>query len=1140
MSRAGATGGRRPWLLLLLLGALWLPAWLPAQQVPETVRIGVLAKRGDHTTLARWGPLAGYLGTRIPGYRFTIVPLGFHDIKAAVAAAEVEFVLANPAIYVELEAAYGAGRIATLVGPGETRGCPCFGGVLFTRADRADLNQLADLRGRRFAAVDETSLGGWQAALRELVAAGVDPAADFAQLLFLGTHDAVVQAVADGTVDAGTVRTDTLERMAAEGRIRSESFKVIAAREFPGFPYRVSTRLYPEWPFASLRETPESLTHAVAVALLQLDPEEPAAQAAHIGGWAVPQNYQPVHELLRELKLGPYRDLGRVRFGDVLRQYGHWLLLVLLMLVVLGAANAWIVRLYRRLRGSEAALREARDTLEQRVHERTTELAQALASLEETHRRVEVARHEWNAAFNTIGDPIFIHDRDGRLLRFNRAYEERSGLPAERLRGLPYWEVFPRGEGPLASCSRAMTGSGLEEEEVELESGEVFISRAFAQPDPAGHLLRVHVMVDVTSERDARAALQQRLEFESLIAELATRFIAVGSRGVEAEVTAALGRLGGFAAAEGVFVAMIDADDRISEAHGWWAAGRDRSPETLAGLPLAMLPWLAGRLRARQPVRIRVPEELPPPAQVERQLLDRHGVRSLLCVPLSRGGNQLGALGLVNPARIEGWAEEDRALLVTAGDVIAGTLRRRDAELRLSESEERFRRLFNSANDAIFLHGVEADGSPGRFLEVNDRALAVLGYSREELLGMGPADIDDPDQAGSVAEVMKTLERTGSALFESRHVARDGSRIPVEISAHRFELGGQALILSLARDISERREAEAALRRSEASLAEAQRIARLGSWEWDPESDRLVVSAETLRLFGLPAEGRVVEMDVLLRSVPAADRARIRRELVAAHNSGRAYRIEHRIRLPDGGQRHVQAHGQPGADGRLIGTVQDISEVRAATAALQASEARLREALVRTIEAVALTVEKRDPYTAGHQQRVAALAVAIGHALGMEAERVEGLRLGALIHDIGKIYVPAEILNRPSSLSPTEMRMVRTHPEVGYEIVRGIDFPWPVAEMIRQHQERHDGSGYPRGLAGAEILPEARIMAVADVVEALCSHRPYRPARGLDAALEELEQYRGTLYAPEAVDACLALFREGRFDPETWSGSPPP
>jgi PAS domain S-box-containing protein/putative nucleotidyltransferase with HDIG domain len=402
---------------------------------------------------------------------------------------------------------------------------------------------------------------------------------------------------------------------------------------------------------------------------------------------------------------------------------------------------------------------------------------------------------------------------------------------------------------------------------------------------------------------------------------------------------------------------------------------------------------------------------------VERQLLDRHGVRSLLCVPLSWGGNQLGALGLVNPARIGGWAEEDRALLVTAGDVIAGTLRRRDAELRLSESEERFRRLFNSANDAIFLHGVEADGSPGRFLEVNDRALAVLGYSREELLEMRPADIDDPGQKAGEAAAMESLERNGAALFESLHVARDGRRIPVEISAHRFELGGQTLILSLARDIS---------------------------------------------------------------------------------------------------------------------------EVRAATAALQASEARLREALVRTIEAVALTVEKRDPYTAGHQQRVAALAVAIGHALGMEAERVEGLRLGALIHDIGKIYVPAEILNRPSSLSPTEMRMVRTHPEVGYEIVRGIDFPWPVAEMIRQHQERHDGSGYPRGLAGAEILPEARIMAVADVVEALCSHRPYRPARGLDAALEELEQYRGTLYAPEAVDACLALFREGRFDPETWSGSPPP
>jgi len=190
---------------------------------------------------------------------------------------------------------------------------------------------------------------------------------------------------------------------------------------------------------------------------------------------------------------------------------------------------------------------------------------------------------------------------------------------------------------------------------------------------------------------------------------------------------------------------------------------------------------------------------------------------------------------------------------------------------------------------------------------------------------------------------------------------------------------------------------------------------------------------------------------------------------------------------------------------------------------------RLKRALVGTIQAVALTVEKRDPYTAGHQGRVAQLCIAVGRELGWEPERIEGMRLGALIHDIGKISVPAEILNRPGRLSAPEFEIIRSHPEVGYDIVKDVQFPWPVAQMIRQHHERLDGSGYPAGLKGGQIIPEARILAVADVVEAIASHRPYRPARGLEAALEEVEKNRDRYYDPAAVDACLRLFREKGF-----------
>lgn len=195
-------------------------------------------------------------------------------------------------------------------------------------------------------------------------------------------------------------------------------------------------------------------------------------------------------------------------------------------------------------------------------------------------------------------------------------------------------------------------------------------------------------------------------------------------------------------------------------------------------------------------------------------------------------------------------------------------------------------------------------------------------------------------------------------------------------------------------------------------------------------------------------------------------------------------------------------------------------------------EGLYRQSLVDTIQAIALTVEKRDPYTAGHQQRVADLSAAIAAELNFDPDRIEGIRLGALIHDIGKIYIPSEILNRPGRLSEPEFELIKTHPAVGYDIVKDVHFPWPVAAMILQHHERLNGSGYPSGLNGDEILPEAKIMAVADVVEAITSHRPYRPGLGLELAKEEIRAHRGTLYSPEAVDACLRVLDRHGFSPQ--------
>ena len=208
---------------------------------------------------------------------------------------------------------------------------------------------------------------------------------------------------------------------------------------------------------------------------------------------------------------------------------------------------------------------------------------------------------------------------------------------------------------------------------------------------------------------------------------------------------------------------------------------------------------------------------------------------------------------------------------------------------------------------------------------------------------------------------------------------------------------------------------------------------------------------------------------------------------------------------------------------------QQLAERKRAQEELRHTAENLRKTLGATIQAMAFTVETRDPYTAGHQRQVANLARAIGTEMGLSKEQIEGIRMAAVIHDMGKITVPTDILNKPGRLNEHEFGIIKAHPEVAYNILKTIEFPWPIAQIIFQHHERMDGSGYPQGLSGEEIILEARILAVADVVEAMASHRPYRPALGIDKALEEISQNRGVLFDPETVDVCLKLFTEKGF-----------
>jgi len=234
----------------------------------------------------------------------------------------------------------------------------------------------------------------------------------------------------------------------------------------------------------------------------------------------------------------------------------------------------------------------------------------------------------------------------------------------------------------------------------------------------------------------------------------------------------------------------------------------------------------------------------------------------------------------------------------------------------------------------------------------------------------------------------------------------------------------------------------------------------------------------------------------------------------------------------DGSMIDVGVHGARATHGgrpAVIGLMQDISEKKLAEEQIQRYVVQLETAFMHTVEVATTLSEMRDSYTAGHERRAGHIAVAIAAELGFDARRQEGLRVAGYLHDIGKITIPSEILSKPGKLTAVEFDLIRGHSQASYDVLKNVEFPWPVAEVVLQHHERQDGSGYPRGLKGDAILLEARILAVADVIEAMSSHRPYRPGLGIDKALAEIERGRGTSYDPAVADACLKLFRDGGY-----------
>ncbi|HXU92457.1 MAG TPA: HD domain-containing phosphohydrolase [Gallionella sp.] len=422
-------------------------------------------------------------------------------------------------------------------------------------------------------------------------------------------------------------------------------------------------------------------------------------------------------------------------------------------------------------------------------------------------------------------------------------------------------------------------------------------------------------------------------------------------------------------------------------------------------------------------------------------------------------------------------------------------------------------------------------------LELLNRAgEQLLGYSRADLLGKNAHDLFPKEQADFFMQKDREVLASHRLLEipEEPIKTADGG----EKWLHTFKIGlyddagRPSHLLGISMDITAHKKVEDELRESEVKLAEAQRMAHLGHWHLDLVKNELKWSDEIYRIFEIDPQQFGATYEAFLDSIHPDDREAVNQAYTESLKNHSSYRIEHRLLMKDGRIKYVEekcetTFAEDGTPLRSLGTVQDVTAIRFSERALREHQEVLEQALEGTIHTVSMAVELRDPYTAGHQRRVAELACAIAKAMGLDDERIKGIRMGATIHDIGKIAVPAEVLSKPSRLTPIEYQIVREHAVMGYNILKDVKFPWPVAEIAHQHHERMDGSGYPQGLKGDAICLEARIVAVADVVESMASHRPYRPGLGMAAALDELAAHRGVLYDAQVADACRRVLDEG-------------
>lgn len=761
-------------------------------------------------------------------------------------------------------------------------------------------------------------------------------------------------------------------------------------------------------------------------------------------------------------------------------------------------------------------------------------------------RQIEQALRESEEKFRSITtsaqDAILMMDEEGKISYWNEAavqifgYTEKEAmgkslhtlLAPERFLAAHYkgFEHFKQtGEGPAIGKTLELAALKKDGTEFPIE-----LSLSIVMRENRRHA--IGIIRDITERKQAETLLKEERDFSERLVETAP-----------------------------IIILILNPQGKIVRFNHYM--------ETLSGYTLS-------EVKGKDWFTTFLPE---PDREVTRQLflkaIDDIQTQGNISIILTKNGEQ----------RPIEWY--DKTLKNPQGDTIGllsigldVTERKKNQEL-LRQSEEKFRALVESTNDWIW----EIDHN-GNYTYVSPSVEALLGYTPQEVLGKSPFDFMPPEEAQRLGSGFKQLVADHAALttLENTNICRDGSIKTLETSGLPYfdEKGEFAGYRGIDRDITERKYSEISLSRANRALKTLSAgnmalVRAKNEPELLQEVTNIIVkqagynlaavvfaeenSQKSLSLVagaGITGENHDWASDLTWADTPKGQlpvsHAIRTGTTQVCHNIACAIGVKlwkdaalsqgyiSNIALPltkgskAFGALCIYSSEENAFDDEEIKLLEELANdlsygiLNLRTRVEHEQHATLlRQSLEQSIQTIAATVEARDPYTAGHQHRVSELATAIAGEMQLSEEQVQGIHLAAIIHDLGKIHIPAEILSKPGKLNNIEFMLIKTHPEEGYNILKDVKFPWPIADIILQHHEKLDGSGYPQGLKGDEILLEAKIICVADIVEAMSSHRPYRASLGIEPALEEIRRGRGIWYDASVVDACLKLFHDNRF-----------